>query len=130
MNYVRGNLILYPYFTGVDHDDEVAPEVAEFIRTDQTGIKMPPWDSSLRARATRSSRCGDLNSDRTLVSAYETELHTEWDASTTATKPVDVSPIRDLFIGHVDHIVTDDAQSDQRSFQGRLLQADFRGRPA
>jgi hypothetical protein len=26
-------------------------------------------------------------------------------ASTAATKPVDVSPIRDLFMGHVDHIV-------------------------
>ncbi|MDR3376204.1 MAG: ATP-binding protein [Ancalomicrobiaceae bacterium] len=55
-----------------------------------------------------------ISPDRTEVTAYETGLHTEWDAATTATKPVDVSPIRDLFCGEVDHILTDDAQSDPR----------------
>ncbi len=55
-----------------------------------------------------------LNPDHDTVTAYETGLHTEWDASTTATKPVDVSPIRDLFTSTVDHIVTDDAQTDPR----------------
>lgn len=40
-----------------------------------------------------------LSGDRTLVVAYETGLHTEWDADTTATKPVESSPIRDLFRG-------------------------------
>ena len=60
-----------------------------------------------------------MSPDGTLVSAYETGLHTEWDASTTATKPVAVSPIRDLFIGKVDHILTDDAQTDIRfHFEG------------
>ena len=38
-----------------------------------------------------------MSPDCKLVSAYETGLHTEWDASTTATKPVAVSPIRELF---------------------------------
>ena len=60
-----------------------------------------------------------MTPDGTLVSAYETGLHTEWDASTTATKPVAVSPIRDLFVGKVDHILTDDAQTDIRfHFEG------------
>jgi len=67
-----------------------------------------------------------MNSDRTLVSAYETGLHTEWDASTTAAKLVSVSPIRDLFMGHVDHILTDDAQSDQRfHFSGAFSEPIF-----
>lgn len=67
-----------------------------------------------------------LNSDRTLVVAYETGLHTEWDASTTATKPVVASPIRDLFTGVVDHIVTDDAQTDARfHFPGAFSQPIF-----
>ena len=60
-----------------------------------------------------------MSPDGTAVSAYETGLHTEWDASTTATKPVAVSPIRDLFTGRVDHILTDDAQTDIRfHFEG------------
>jgi signal transduction histidine kinase len=60
-----------------------------------------------------------VNPDRTTVTAYETGLHTEWDAATTATKALDVSPIRDLLRDDVDHIVTDDAQSDPRfHFEG------------
>ena len=67
-----------------------------------------------------------LSGDRTLVVAYETGLHTEWDASTTATKPVETSPIRDLFTGEVDHIVTDDAQTDARfRFEGAFSQPIF-----
>lgn len=67
-----------------------------------------------------------LSGDRTLVVAYETGLHTEWDASTTATKPVESSPIRDLFTGEVDHILTDDAQVDRRfHFEGAFSQPIF-----
>ena len=67
-----------------------------------------------------------LSGDRTLVVAYETGLHTEWDASTTATKPVETSPIRDLLSGEVDHIVTDDAQTDARfHFAGAFSQPIF-----
>ncbi|HEY9011858.1 MAG TPA: ATP-binding protein [Devosia sp.] len=67
-----------------------------------------------------------MSADGLMVSAYETGLHTEWDAATTATKPVAVSPIRDLFRGEVDHIITDDAQNDQRfHFKGAFSQAIF-----
>lgn len=67
-----------------------------------------------------------LSGDRTLVVAYETGLHTEWDADTTATKPVESSPIRDLFAARVDHIVTDDAQTDSRfHFDGAFSQPIF-----
>ncbi len=60
-----------------------------------------------------------MSPDLQAVTAWETGLHTEWDAETTATKPVDVSPIRDLFRGRVDHIITGDAQSDPRfHFEG------------
>ena len=55
-----------------------------------------------------------LNEDSSMVVAYETGLHTEWDAGATATKPVAVSPIRALFRAEVDHILTDDAQTDAR----------------
>lgn len=55
-----------------------------------------------------------MSPDGSMVTAWETGLHTEWDAETTATKPVDVSPIRALFRGRVDHIITGDAQSDPR----------------
>lgn len=55
-----------------------------------------------------------MSPDGTMVSAYETGLHTEWDADTTATKPVAVSPIRTLFRGEVDFIITEDAQTDLR----------------
>ena len=60
-----------------------------------------------------------MTPDGQAVTAWETGLHTEWDAETTATKAVDVSPIRDLFRGRVDHIITGDAQSDPRfHFEG------------
>ena len=60
-----------------------------------------------------------ISPDGVLVTAWETGLHTEWDAETTATKAVDVSPIRDLFRGRVDHIITADAQIDPRfHFEG------------
>jgi signal transduction histidine kinase len=55
-----------------------------------------------------------MSPDGQSVTAWETGLHTEWDAETTATKPVDVSPIRRLFRGEVDHIITGDAQNDPR----------------
>jgi signal transduction histidine kinase len=55
-----------------------------------------------------------MSPDGQMVTAWETGLHTEWDAETTATKAVDVSPIRDLFRGRVDHIITGDAQKDPR----------------
>ena len=42
-----------------------------------------------------------MSPGRQMVTAWETGLHTEWDAETTATKAVDVSPIRDLFRGRV-----------------------------
>lgn len=67
-----------------------------------------------------------MSADGSMVSAYETGLHTEWDAATTATKPVAVSPIRDLFRGNVDHIITSDAQNDQRfHFEGAFSRAIF-----
>jgi signal transduction histidine kinase len=67
-----------------------------------------------------------MNADRTLVTAYETGLHTEWDAATTAIKAVSVSPIRALFRGEVDHIITDDAQTDARfHFKGAFSRAIF-----
>jgi len=70
-----------------------------------------------------------LSGDRSMVVAYETGLHTEWDASSTATKPVDVSPIRTLFAGTVDHILTDDAQSDERfHFEGAFSAPIFTAR--
>lgn len=60
-----------------------------------------------------------MSPDGQMVTAWETGLHTEWDAETTATKAVDVSPIRDLFRGRVDHIITGDAQNDPRfHFEG------------
>ena len=60
-----------------------------------------------------------MNADQTMVIAYETGLHTEWDADTTASAAVAISPIRDLFLGRIDHIVTDDAQADPRfHFEG------------
>jgi signal transduction histidine kinase len=60
-----------------------------------------------------------MSPDGQAVTAWETGLHTEWDAETTATKAVDVSPIRDLFRGRVDHIITGDAQTDPRfHFEG------------
>jgi len=67
-----------------------------------------------------------MSADKLMVSAYETGLHTEWDAATTATKPVAVSPIRDLFRGEVDHIITEDAQVDSRfHFEGAFSHAIF-----
>lgn len=67
-----------------------------------------------------------VSPDRTMVTAYETGLHTEWDASTTASAPVSISPIRDLFSGRLDHIITDDAQSDPRfHFEGAFSHAIF-----
>jgi signal transduction histidine kinase len=60
-----------------------------------------------------------MSLDGQMVTAWETGLHTEWDAATTATKAADVSPIRDLFRGRVDHIITGDAQNDPRfHFEG------------
>lgn len=60
-----------------------------------------------------------MSPDGQMVTAWETGLHTEWDAETTATKAVDVSPIRDLFRGRIDHIITGDAQNDPRfHFEG------------
>ena len=67
-----------------------------------------------------------LNQDGSMVTAYETGLHTEWDAATTAIAPVEISPIRDLFRGKVDHIITDDAQTDPRfHFGGAFSRAIF-----
>jgi signal transduction histidine kinase len=74
-----------------------------------------------------------MTPDGIMVTAYETGLHTEWDASTTAVKPVAVSPIRQLFMGQVDHILTDDAQSDVRfhfegAFSNPIFAAGLRSR--
>lgn len=74
-----------------------------------------------------------MSADGAMVSAYETGLHTEWDASTTATKPVAVSPIRELFRSQVDYILTDDAQSDPRfhfvgAFSNPIFAAGLHGR--
>ena len=67
-----------------------------------------------------------LSYDRLHVAAYETGLHTEWDAGTSAFKPVAESPIRDLLRGHVDHMVTADAQTDSRfHFAGAFSQPIF-----
>ena len=64
--------------------------------------------------------------DGAMVTAYETGLHTEWDAATTATAPVAISPIRDLLRGKVDYIMTDDAQTDPRfHFEGAFSRAIF-----
>ena len=74
-----------------------------------------------------------VNDDKSLVVAYETGLHTEWDAATTAVKPVDTSPIRALFAAQVDHILTRDAQSDPRfhfegAFSAPIFTANLRSR--
>lgn len=74
-----------------------------------------------------------LSSDRRMVVAHETGLHTEWDASATATEPVEASPIRSLFAAEVDHILTDDAQADERfhfagAFDGPIFAAQLRSR--
>ena len=54
-----------------------------------------------------------MSPDGQMVTAWETGLHTEWDAETTATKAVDVSPIRDLFRGRIDVVrVPWNAQED------------------
>ena len=67
-----------------------------------------------------------LSGDNAQVAAYETGLHTEWDAETSAFKPVAESPIRDLLRGRVGHIVTDDAQTDPRfHFAGAFSQPIF-----
>lgn len=67
-----------------------------------------------------------ISSDRTMVSAYETGLHTEWDESTSSAKPLMESPIRDLLNAKVDHILTDDAQVDRRfHFTGAFSQPIF-----
>ena len=67
-----------------------------------------------------------ISPDRIMVTAYETGLHTEWDAATTARTPVNISPIRALFSGEVDHIITDDAQNDPRfHFEGAFSHAIF-----
>ena len=71
--------------------------------------------------------------DGAMVTAYETGLHTEWDAATTAKTPVAISPIRDLLTGKVDHIITDDAQNDPRfhfegAFSHAIFAAGLRGR--
>jgi len=67
-----------------------------------------------------------VSSDGLMVTAYETGLHTEWDAATTAQKPVNVSPIRELFLGQVDYIITHDAQNDPRfHFEGAFSHAIF-----
>lgn len=67
-----------------------------------------------------------LSPDGVMVTAWETGLHTEWDASTTDSARVSVSPIRDLLTGKVDHIITDDAQIDSRfHFPGAFSHAIF-----
>jgi signal transduction histidine kinase len=64
--------------------------------------------------------------DGVMVTAYETGLHTEWDAATTAKTPVAISPIRELLTGKVDHIITPDAQNDPRfHFEGAFSHAIF-----
>jgi signal transduction histidine kinase len=64
--------------------------------------------------------------DGIMVTAYETGLHTEWDAEATARAPVAISPIRDLLTGKVDHIITSDAQNDPRfHFEGAFSLAIF-----
>jgi signal transduction histidine kinase len=64
--------------------------------------------------------------DGVMVTAYETGLHTEWDAEATAKAAVAISPIRDLLTGKVDHIITDDAQNDPRfHFEGAFSHAIF-----
>ena len=67
-----------------------------------------------------------LSPDGVMVTAWETGLHTEWDASTTDSARVSVSPIRDLLTGKVDHIITEDAQVDSRfHFPGAFSHAIF-----
>ncbi|MEO8243121.1 MAG: ATP-binding protein [bacterium] len=71
--------------------------------------------------------------DGRLVTAYETGLQTEWDADTTASKPVETSPIRTLLRGQVDHILTEDAQADPRfhfvgAFSTPIFAVGLRGR--
>lgn len=67
-----------------------------------------------------------MSADRTVVTSYETGLHTEWDVSICATKPVKVSPIRGLFTREVEYILTDDAQSDIRfHFEGAFSRPIF-----
>jgi signal transduction histidine kinase len=67
-----------------------------------------------------------LSPDGVMVTAWETGLHTEWDAATTDSTRVSISPIRDLLTGKVDHIITDDAQVDSRfHFPGAFSHAIF-----
>ncbi|SCM76830.1 GAF sensor signal transduction histidine kinase [uncultured Pleomorphomonas sp.] len=74
-----------------------------------------------------------MNADRTIVSTYEAGLHTEWDIESRGTRSVAVSPIRTLFMGETDSIITDDAQADPRfHFEGAwskpIFDAGLRGR--
>jgi signal transduction histidine kinase len=67
-----------------------------------------------------------LSPDGVMVTAWETGLHTEWDAATTDSTRVSISPIRDLLTGKVDHIITEDAQVDSRfHFPGAFSHAIF-----
>ena len=67
-----------------------------------------------------------VSGDGLTVTAYETGLHTEWDAATTAKAPVAISPIHDLLTGKVDYIITADAQKDERfHFEGAFSRAIF-----
>ena len=74
-----------------------------------------------------------LSPDGVMVTAWETGLHTEWDEATTDSARVSISPIRDLFTGKVDHIITDDAQVDPRfhfagAFSRSIFSANLRAR--
>ena len=67
-----------------------------------------------------------LSGDGSMVTAYETGLHTEWDEATTDKTPTAISPIRDLFSGKADNIITDNAQVDPRfHFKGAFSTAIF-----
>jgi signal transduction histidine kinase len=67
-----------------------------------------------------------ISPDGVMVTAWETGLHTEWDEATTDSAKVSISPIRDLFTGKVDHIITDDAQVDPRfHFAGAFSRSIF-----
>ncbi|CAM3068759.1 GAF domain-containing sensor histidine kinase [Paracoccus nototheniae] len=62
-----------------------------------------------------------LSGDGTLSAAYETGIHTAWGRIEAA--DLASSPLRSLFSGAVDHIITDDARHDPRfHFPGAFVQ--------
>ena len=67
-----------------------------------------------------------LSGDGTMVAVYETGLHTDWDGGISPPERLAECPIRELLTAQVDHLLTADAQTDQRfHFPGAFSQPIF-----